>query len=117
MSLSIFIVMLTCWIFLASSEGSLLRSQNNPSTEDTSHHVLNLIVFIAFVVGLLWGFMNLQWYLVVFLLVVTSLVVYGVLLAINILTRYKDPHLYIIPFKNILNTIIVVCCIILWISF
>ncbi len=79
MSLSIFILMLSCWILVSSLQGYFLREHDSPNTEDAGRRVLDAIVFIAFMVGLLWGFMNYQWYLVIFLLAVPLLIPYSVL--------------------------------------
>jgi len=117
MSLSIFILMVSCWMLVASLQGSLLGKHNYPNTEDTGHRILDVIVFIIVLMGLLWAFIYFQWYLVIFLLAISLLVAYCVLLAINVLTGYKDPHLYIIRIKKILDTMIMVCCITLWVSF
>jgi hypothetical protein len=109
--------MLLCWILVTASEGSYFREQRNPDSENIRQRILGLINFIAFIGGILWGFINFQWDFVIILLLVMYLVSFGILSAINILTGHKDPHLFFIRFSEIFYAIVFLCCVILWVVF
>jgi hypothetical protein len=117
LSIYIFSFMLLCWMLVTTSEGSYYREQKNPDSENIQQHILELINFTAFIGGILWGFINLQWDFVILVLLIIFLISFGFLSTINIITGHKDPHLFFIRFREYFYAIVFLCCVTLWVVF
>ena len=116
-SVYIFSLMLFCWIIITASKGSYLREKNSHNSENILQRILEAISFVAFIGGLIWGFMNLQWDFVIALLVIMFLASFGVLSLINSFTGYKDPHVFFIRFREYFDGTVFLCFITLWMIF
>ena len=94
-----------------------MREKNSHNSENILQRILEAISFVAFIGGLIWGFMNLQWDFVIALLVIMFLASFGVLSLINSFTGYKDPHVFFIRFREYFDGTVFLCFISLWIIF